>query len=91
MLVEVTDRIFESLNASLMKEEYYTCIHRSFMVSADMAHAIHPNYSDKHHSLCAPKIHEGIVLKLNVNQRYATDSIGATILRNVAEKVEVPI
>ncbi len=56
-----------------------------------MAHGVHPNHSDKHQPLHAPKIHSGIVLKTNANQRYMTDSVGATILRVVAEKAGVPL
>jgi aspartyl aminopeptidase len=51
-----------------------------------MAHAIHPNYSEKHHPLHSPKIQQGIVLKTNANQRYTTDAVSASILRAVAAK-----
>jgi aspartyl aminopeptidase len=47
---------------------------RSFLVSADMAHAIHPNYADRHDSEHSPVLGGGPVLKLNVNQAYATDA-----------------
>ncbi len=56
-----------------------------------MAHAVHPNYSDKHQPLHAPKIHHGIVIKTNANQRYATDTIGGTIVRAIADLVNVPV
>jgi aspartyl aminopeptidase len=51
-----------------------------------MAHGIHPNYSEKHHPLHAPKIHSGIVIKLNANQRYMSDAVSSTIMRAVAEQ-----
>ena len=53
----------------------------SLLVSADMAHALHPNYSDKHDPDHAPCLGAGMVLKHNVNQRYATTSVSATLFR----------
>jgi len=48
MAVEVTERIFQGVFPSYTKDDYYRSIHKSFLVSADMAHSIHPNYSEKH-------------------------------------------
>jgi aspartyl aminopeptidase len=48
MLVESTERIMAGLNPNLAREDYYRAIRRSFFVNADMAHAIHPNYAEKH-------------------------------------------
>jgi aspartyl aminopeptidase len=84
MLVEATERISNSVNASATKEDYYRSIKKSFFISADMAHAVHPNYSEKHQTSHFPKIHDGIVLKFNANQRYATDVVSASILKVLA-------
>ena len=46
-----------------------------------MAHALHPNYTDKHDSLLAPAFQGGLVLKHNNNQRYATNAISAALFR----------
>ena len=61
------------------------------MISADMAHGLHPNYSEKHHPQHAPKIHGGIAIKNNANQRYMTDTVGATLIRQLAGMSQVPI
>ena len=56
-----------------------------------MVHGVHPNYSEKHQSLHQPKIHEGIVIKTNANQRYMTDIVSSTIMRAIAERAGVPM
>lgn len=47
-----------------------------------MAHALHPNYADKHDPELAPRLGSGLVLKHNVNQRYATNAVSATLFRH---------
>lgn len=66
-------------------------IQKSFLISADMAHAVHPNYSDKHHPTHLAEINKGIVLKINHNQKYATDIVSGSLLKIVASKRSVPI
>ncbi|MFX8860344.1 M18 family aminopeptidase, partial [Acinetobacter baumannii] len=51
---------------------------RSFLVSADMAHAVHPNYDDRHEPQHQPMLNRGLVIKTNVNQSYATDGFTAS-------------
>ncbi|KAH6915009.1 aspartyl aminopeptidase [Coprinopsis sp. MPI-PUGE-AT-0042] len=61
-------------------------ISRSFLVSADMGHAVHPNYSSKHEEKHKPKMNEGIVIKTNAKQRYATDAVSSFIVKQLAER-----
>ncbi|KAH1114924.1 hypothetical protein J1N35_008302 [Gossypium stocksii] len=66
-------------------------IQRSFFVSADMAHALHPNYMDKNEESHQPKLHGGLVIKHNANQRYATNAVTSFIFREIAVKHNLPI
>ena len=63
----------------------------SFMVSADNAHAIHPNHPEYADPANAPVMNGGVVLKFNANQRYTTDGISAAIFRKVCQKADVPV
>lgn len=64
---------------------------QSFMISADMAHAIHPNYAAKHEVAHQPAINAGPVIKINANQHYATNSFGKVLLRHAARMASVPL
>jgi len=56
------------------REAYLRALNASFVISADMAHAVHPNYADRHEPHHAPMLGAGPVIKTNVNQSYATNS-----------------
>lgn len=65
---------------------YAQSVARSFLLSADMGHAVHPNYVSKHEDNHAPKINGGVVIKTNAKQRYASDSIGSFVVKKLAER-----
>lgn len=66
-------------------------IDRSLMVSMDNAHGIHPNYADKHDARHGPRLNKGPVLKINANQRYASNSEGLAVIRHLCEGQGVPL
>ena len=65
---------------------YAQSVSRSFLVSADMGHAVHPNYKDKHEDNHAPAVNGGVVIKTNASQRYASDAIGSFVVKKLIEK-----
>ncbi|KAF9534813.1 peptidase M18 [Crepidotus variabilis] len=65
---------------------YAQSLARSFLVSADMSHAVHPNYTSKHEENHKPLINGGIVIKHNAKQKYATDSIGSFLVKKLVER-----
>jgi aspartyl aminopeptidase len=72
-------------------DTFVRCIQRSLLVSADNAHAVHPNYPDKHDENHGPKLNAGPVIKINSNQRYATNSETAGFFRHLCLENEVPV
>ncbi|KZL68883.1 aspartyl aminopeptidase (zinc I metalloprotease) [Colletotrichum tofieldiae] len=70
---------------------YEQTLSRSFLVSADMAHSVHPNYAGKYESSHQPAMNGGTVIKVNANQRYATNSPGIVLLQECARLAGVPL
>lgn len=64
---------------------------QSFLISADNAHALHPNHPEYADSANAPIINQGVVLKFNANQRYTTDGVSAAIFRKLCAKAGIPV
>lgn len=84
--------VLRRINISLGKteEDYYRLISSSFMVSADNAHALHPNYTDKSDPTNKVYMNDGIVIKYNANQKYTTDAVSASIFKSICDSVDVP-
>ena len=79
-----------ALAQSGTEEAYYQSVERAFMVSADNAHAWHPNYSEKYDPTNHPVLGGGPVIKFNAAQKYASDAVSAAIFANICEKANVP-
>lgn len=73
------------------EESYVRAIQRSLLVSADNAHGVHPNYADKHDGNHGPSLNGGPVIKVNNNQRYASNSETAGFFRHLCEEHAVPV
>ncbi len=90
-LLKIFTTIEKSENETSTYDEFLSCCARSFVISADMAHGVHPNYGEKHQSEHRPYIHGGVTIKINPQNRYATDSEGAALIKEIAKKADVPI
>ncbi|MEE1196420.1 MAG: M18 family aminopeptidase, partial [Lachnospiraceae bacterium] len=73
------------------EEQYHTALASGFMISADNAHAVHPNKGEKSDPTNRPYPNGGIVIKFSGSQKYTTDAVSAAILRMICEKAEVPV
>jgi aspartyl aminopeptidase len=72
------------------QEGYHRALARSFLISADMAHGVHPNYADMHEPQHQPRLGAGPVVKINVNQSYATDGESWASFERWAAEAGVP-
>lgn len=88
ILRTILERI--ALNQDYQMEDLYRAIHNSFMISADMAHALHPNYTEKHDPTNQPVINGGPVIKINANQKYVSDGDSAAVFATICKMAGVP-
>lgn len=72
------------------EEAYYQAVERAFMISADNAHAWHPNYSEKYDPTNHPMLGGGPVIKFNAAQKYASDAYSASVFASLCKKAGVP-
>ena len=79
-----------ALTQSGTEEAFYQAVERAFMVSADNAHAWHPNYSEKYDPTNHPLLGGGPVIKFNAAQKYASDAVSAAVFASICEKAGVP-
>lgn len=88
-LSQTLERILLSYN--LGREDYFRIISKSLCVSIDMAHALNPNYMEKHDLQHPIQLGKGIVLKINAQQRYATDALSSLAIQVLAKNHKIPL
>lgn len=88
VLKHIIDRISEKLN--MTQEQKQRAIYNSFMISADMAHSIHPNQVEKHDPVLHPVLNGGPVIKIHANQKYTTDGDSGAVFETLCEMADVP-
>lgn len=87
-LKDTLGRINRGLNRT--EDEYLRALANSFMISADNAHGVHPNYSDKTDLTNRPYLNGGIVIKYSANQKYTTDAVSAAMFKTICDRAKVP-
>lgn len=87
MLLNLLERICISLGKN--REDFFSAIYSSFMISADLAHALHPNIVEKHDPTNKPIMGGGPVIKISANQAYTSDAFSAGVYKNICEKCGV--
>lgn len=87
-LKDTLGRINRGLNRT--EDDYLRALANSFMISADNAHGVHPNYSDKTDLTNRPYLNGGIVIKYSANQKYTTDAVSAAMFKTICDRAEVP-
>ena len=79
-----------ALAQSGTEEAWYQAVERAFMISADNAHAWHPNYSEKYDPTNHPVLGRGPVIKFNAAQKYASDAVSAAVFAEICREAGVP-
>lgn len=87
MLLNILERICISLGKD--RDEFFTSIYSSFMISADLAHAVHPNMVEKHDPTNRPVMGKGPVIKINANQAYTSDGYSIAVYKSICKEANV--
>eukprot|EP00371_Babesia_bovis_P002428 XP_001611075.1 aspartyl aminopeptidase [Babesia bovis T2Bo] len=84
--IEWIKKIFNSMDSSFEENK-----DRAMVLNVDMSHAVHPNHSERHSDTHQPHFHEGLVMKRNINGRYATELRAAAVVIETAREAGIPI
>ncbi|MDF2503774.1 M18 family aminopeptidase [Clostridium sp.] len=88
-LASTLERIVISFGGD--REDYFRSLYKSFMISADAAHAVHPNRGDKSDPTNRPIINKGPVIKISSNQKYTSDSNSISVYEELCKNANVPV
>lgn len=88
-LQDVLHRIHDGLGKR--QDEYYQAIAKSFLVSCDNAHALHPNHPEKTDVINCTFMNQGVVIKESANQKYTTDAFSRALFTGICQKANVPV
>jgi len=89
MLATVLERITISLGMG--REDYFRTLSRSFMISCDLGHALHPNYTEKSDPVNKPVINKGPIIKISASQSYTSDAVSGAVFEGICRKAGVPV
>ncbi len=89
VLSNLMERIIMSLKGN--REDFLVSIARSFFISSDGAHSVHPNFVEKSDIINRPVINGGPVIKINANQKYTSDVETSSIIKGIADKAGIPL
>ena len=92
IVAQTVRRIYKILCGDDGKSDNFEkTMQKSFLISADMAHSVHPNYWDKHQTAHQIEINKGVGIKINHNQRYSSDLVSSSLLKIIAKRCKVPV
>lgn len=89
LLSNILERIVLTMGGD--REDFFRSISKSFMISADLAHAVHPNVGEKHDPQNRPLLNKGPVIKVSANMKYTTDSTSSAAYAQICSKAGVPV
>ncbi|MFL0195082.1 M18 family aminopeptidase [Clostridium sp. WILCCON 0269] len=89
MLLSLLERI--AFNLGKNRDEFYRAISKSFMISCDLGHALHPNYEEKSDPTNRPIINKGPIIKISASQSYTTDSVSSAVYKSICDKAGIPV
>lgn len=89
MLRSVLERIVLAMGKD--KEDYYRALSNSFLISADQAHGLHPNYTEKQDPTSRPVVNGGPAIKTAANQAYTTDSFSSSVYEGICKSIGIPV